>query len=264
MITPNDEDTLSELPQVGAAPLRVVDAGAATTVGLVRSANEDSYGSSGHLFIVADGMGGAAGGALASSLTVHHLLDAAPQNGWISALASVNELVRTDCQQAGYQGAGSTMVAMVVEEHRCVTLAMGDSRIYRCRNGALHQLTSDHNLGNLRREEGLDPSVGDERGKPRALTSYMGNPDTSQRIDVGTVSAQSGDRMLLTTDGVHEQVAPALITELLQRSTCQEAAQSLVEAADEAGGRDNATVFVIELANEFVVAAPQPPGNADA
>jgi len=253
VIGPSDDDTLSELPTVNSTPLRVVDAGVATTTGLVRAANEDHYGSTGHLFVVADGMGGAAGGALASNLTVEHMLDSQPGVGWVTTLSHVNDLVRTGCNEAGFQGAGSTMVAVVVEEQRCVTLAMGDSRIYRFRDGGLQQLTEDHNLGNLRREEGLDPTVGDARGKPRALTSYMGSPDRSQRIDVGTISALNGDRILLTTDGVHEQLPHSLVSEIVTASSCQEAAQGLVDAADAAGGRDNATAFIIELATDFLI-----------
>ena len=136
-------------------------------------------------------MGGAEGGALASQLTVEHLLASSPEDGWITALSLVNSSVRRECKSAGFEAAGSTLVGVVVEEHRCVTLAVGDSRIYRIRDGELQQLTVDHNLGNLRQEEGLDPTVGDARGKPRALTSYIGNPDRAQRLDVGTVSGST-------------------------------------------------------------------------
>lgn len=261
MISPNDEDTLSDLPPVGASPLRVSDSGAATSVGLVRPANEDHFGSIDRLFVVADGMGGAAGGALASQLTVEFLLGADPAEGWIAALSTVNDRVRRQCSAEGFETAGSTVVGLVVEDQRCVTLAMGDSRIYRLRAGGLHQLTTDHNLGNLRLEEGLDPTKGDDRGKPRALTSYVGNPDHSQRIDVGTVSAQGGDRMVLTSDGVHEQVDGKSLVALLSTGSCQEAAEAVVGAADRAGGRDNATAFVIELATEYIIAGD--PSSSD-
>lgn len=249
MITPSDEDTLSELPEVDSARILVADHGAATTVGLVRPANEDHYGSMENLFVVADGMGGAEGGALASQLTVDHLLASSPDDGWIAALAAVNSSVRDECFRAGYGAAGSTVVGVVVEESRCVTLAVGDSRIYRVREGELQQLTTDHNLGNLRREEGLDPTLGDDRGKPRALTSYIGNPDQAQRLDVGTVSARHGDRMLLTTDGVHEALSPAELLRLAMGSSCQESSDAIVAAANAAGGRDNATTMIIELAS---------------
>lgn len=257
MISPNDEDTLSDLPRVDAPQLQVVDFGSATSVGLVRPQNEDYSDHRPDLFVVADGMGGAEGGALASRLTVQHFLAAAPNDGWIAALRGINERVRAECTEAGFGSAGSTVVGLVVEPHRCVTLAMGDSRIYRFRDGQLQQLTVDHNLGNLRKEEGLDPTLGDDRGKPRALTSYVGNPHQSQRIDVGTVSAQPGDRMLLTTDGVHEQLSVEELQICLRSPSCRAAAQAMVTGADNAGGRDNATAMVIEFGGQFEVAGAE-------
>ena len=261
MITPSDDDTLSEFPDVDGACLTVIDQGAATTVGLVRPANEDHFGSSDNLFVVADGMGGAEGGALASQLTVEHLLASSPEDGWITALSLVNSSVRRECKSAGFEAAGSTLVGVVVEEHRCVTLAVGDSRIYRIRDGELQQLTVDHNLGNLRQEEGLDPTVGDTRGKPRALTSYIGNPDRAQRLDVGTVSALHGDRLLLTTDGVHESLSRHELADLSKTGTCQSVADALVDAANEAGGRDNATAVIIELSRDGTISSPEVSSN---
>lgn len=259
MISPNDEDTLANLPRVDAPELQVVDIGAATSVGLVRAQNEDFFGNRNDLFVVADGMGGAEGGALASRLTVEHLLKATPDDGWISALRAMNQRVRAECIEAGFSSAGSTVVGLAIEPRRCVTLAIGDSRIYRFRDRQLQQLTVDHNLGNLRKEEGLDPALGDDRGKPRALIAYVGNPFDSQRIDVGTVSAQPGDRMLLTTDGVHEQLSVEELQICLRAPTCEAAAQAMVARADNAGGRDNATAMVIEFGGQFEVVTEQGP-----
>lgn len=247
MITPNDEDTLTDIPVLDNQRLNVEDSGAASTVGLIRSENEDQFGSIDGFYVVADGMGGTAGGAMASKLTVKHLLAAHDTEGWVSTLTELNTRVRAECDAAGYPSAGSTLAGLIVEDCRCVTLAMGDSRIYRYREGELRQLTTDHNLRTLRAEEGLDPEQTDERGKPRALTSFVGNTDTSQRIDVSTVSIQKGDRLLLTSDGVHEQVEPGVMNQLMELSSCQETAEALVAAADEAGGRDNATAVVISL-----------------
>ncbi len=245
--SPEDEDTLSEGPELAADSLTVDDWGAATTIGLIRAENEDHYGVKEPLFVVADGMGGVAGGATASKLTVEYVLAADPTNGWVSALSTINQRVRTECNEAGFPTAGSTLVGVLVEQHRCVTLSIGDSRICRYRDGQLQQLTTDHNLRTLRSEEGLDPNLTDERGKPRALTSFVGNLDSSQRVDVGTVSAQPGDRLVLTSDGVHEQVDIAEMATLLGLPTCQESAYALIHAADSAGGRDNATAIVLSL-----------------
>lgn len=255
MRTPADDDTLTDIPDFGNERLSVEDSGGASSIGLIRSENEDSFGSIDRFYVVADGMGGTDGGAMASKLTVERSLAAYGSEGWVSALAELNDHVRIECDAAGYPSAGSTLAGLVVEDHRCVTLAMGDSRIYRYREGELRQLTTDHNLRTLRREEGLAPDVTDERGKPRALTSFVGNSDSSQRIDVGTVSVQKGDRLLLTSDGVHEQVDEDVIAQLMELATCQETADALVAAADEAGGRDNATAIVVSVTTEMVEGA---------
>ena len=247
MITPNDEDTLPDFPSLDDHRLAICDSGGATTIGLLRSENEDHFGAIGPLHVVADGMGGTAGGTLASHLTVQHVLEAQYSDGWVTTLRDVNSRVRSECDEAGFPNAGSTLVGLRVEDHRCVTMSVGDSRIYRFRDGMLKQLTCDHNLRTLRKEEGLDPEVTDERGKPRALTSYIGNRDEAQRIDVGTISAQEGDRLLLTSDGVHEQVNTDEMTRFLTLPTCQDVADALTSAADVAGGRDNATAVVIAI-----------------
>lgn len=244
----DDDDTLSEAPVGIRRPLHALDWSARSTVGLVRSSNEDAWGESDdRIFAVADGMGGTAGGARASALAVASFISADPSRGWLRALAEVNATVRLRCDEEGFPQAGTTLVGLVVEAGRCITLSLGDSRIYRLRDGSLRLLTTDHNIRTLRIEEGLDPSGPDARGKPAALTSYIGNTDTTQRADVGTVSARAGDRFLLCSDGVFGQLPDDDIAGLLAEGDCELAATRLVEAADRAGGRDNATALVVEL-----------------
>ena len=247
MISLDEADTLDRFG-TDVTPVRVVDWSARSSQGRVRPRNEDSWGEAhGCVFAVADGMGGATGGQRASTLAVAGLLAADATAGWTTALRLLNDAIGRQCRAEGFPSAGSTLVAVVVDRGRCVTLHIGDSRIYRLRSGELCRLTSDHNLANLRRDEGLDPRVDDGRGGPRALTSYLGNPLPGQRVDVGTVSAEPADRLLLCTDGIHGQMSEPTIGDLLQRGGCQEAADLLVAEADRRGGRDNATALVIEI-----------------
>lgn len=247
-LTPDDEDTVREVPQTDRSPLLVRSWGARSSVGHVRKQNEDSWGESDQrVFVVADGMGGTAGGARASALAVAGMLSANPADGWVNAMIDLSHDVRQRCDAEGLPNAGSTLVALVFDERRCVTLSVGDSRIYRLRDGVLELLTADHNLRNLRAEEGLDPDGADDRGRPGALTSYLGNPDPWQRIDVGTVAGQEDDRLLLCSDGVYGQLTDEDIANLLALPECDEAAQALVTASDNAGGRDNSTALIVEL-----------------
>lgn len=250
-LSPDDEDTIPERPVSGRRTIAVTDWGAATSTGAVRPTNEDAWGRNHHLYVVADGMGGTGGGDLAGRLAVDAMLAEDLRDGPIDIVRKVNGLVRTKTRDLGLPGAGTTLVATLVEPMRLMTINVGDSRIYRYRGSALCLLSTDHNIANLRIEEGLDPDEPDERGRPRALTSYIGNPDPNQRIDVGTVSAENGDRFVLCTDGVHNQVGLELMQRLLARQTCLETAESLVDAADAAGGRDNATALVIEISEVF-------------
>lgn len=247
MTTFDDEITQSFAPNRGTVEVRAW--GAATSTGHIRLENEDSWG---HLartrFALADGMGGTKGGLLAAESSVQGFLDVNPANGWVPELVALNRRVCRICQRAGFTNAGATLIGLEIERHRCVTVHIGDSRIYRLRQNILQLLTADHNLRNLRIEEGLDPEMTDERGTPRALTSWVGAPEEPDRIDVGTLSVQEGDRILLVSDGVSDQLTSMEIESvLIEHSSPEVAAQVLVERSDNAGGKDNATALVADL-----------------
>lgn len=250
-LSPDDEDTIPERPITGRRTIAVTDWGAATSTGFVRPTNEDAWGRNDHLYVVADGMGGTGGGDVAGRMAVDAILAEDLRNGPIDVVRKINDLVRMRTRELGHPDAGTTLVATFVEPRRLTTVNVGDSRIYRYRNSTLCPLSTDHNIGNLRIEEGLAPDEPDDRGRPRALTSYIGNPDPNQRIDVGTVSAQHGDRFVLCTDGVHKQIGIDMMQRLLAGPSCLETAESLVNAADSAGGRDNATALIIEISEVF-------------
>lgn len=249
-LSPDDEDTLRPVRVAGvvaSGPVVASDWSAKSTVGYRRKTNEDTWGSvDDRIFAVADGVGGSAGGSRASTLTIAGLMSADPSDGWVRALADLSGSVRRQCDAEGLPEAASTLVALVVEPDRCILLSVGDSRIYRLRNGELRLLTTDHNMGTQWDEEG-HPRVGADAREAGALTSYIGNIDRAQRIDVGTADTIEGDRFLLCSDGVHDQLSIQQLTEGLAEVDCATAAASLVEASDRAGGRDNATAVVVEF-----------------
>lgn len=249
MTTFDDEVTLSFEHGEIRRTVEVRDWGAATSIGKIRKENEDHWGHvETHRFAVADGMGGTDGGRVASELIIDGFMRLESNSAWVPQLTQLNRSVHERCQALGFPQAGTTLVALVVEAHRCVTVHIGDSRIYRLRDGNLQLLTTDHNIWNLRLEEGLDPSVIDQRGTPRALTSWIGSPEEPDYIDIGTLSVEEGDRLLLVTDGVSEQLTSEDIeTILASEADSTLVAQTLVDRADLAGGKDNSTALVVDL-----------------
>ena len=244
----DDEDTLQM--EAGTAPdIAVTRWAGRSSIGRIRRRNEDAWGElDRRVFAVADGMGGAEGGARASTLAVAGFLTADPSQGWLSALRHLNASINGTCTTEGLPTAGSTLVGLVIDGPRCVTISIGDSRIYRLRNDRFDKLTTDHNVRTLRIEEGLAPNGTDDRGKPAALTSYLGNPVHSQRIDVGTIGAANGDRLLLCSDGVHGQIPDQTLAALVAGpAPLDEVASTILATADNAGGRDNATVVLLDL-----------------
>lgn len=249
MIGFDDEDTQTFIREKQRATVAVADWGVATSLGHRRLENEDYWGNLMlDRFAVADGMGGTSGGMLAAQTTIEEFLAIDSTVGWVPELIQLNSRVVNTCRRDGFAAAGSTLVGLQVEEQRCVTVHIGDSRIYRLRNGILQQVTRDHNLRNLRLDEGLDPEVTDERGTPRALTSWVGAPQEPEQIDVATLSVEAEDRVILVSDGVSDQLSSDQISSITSRSeSCTAAAQLLVDESDNAGGRDNATAIVVEL-----------------
>ncbi len=245
------DDEITQAFDLSALQRRVAvsDWGVATSIGHRRMENEDAWGHDrDHRFAVADGMGGTDGGLLAAEAAVREFLTIDPATGWVPRMVDLNRRVAELCARQGFPYAGSTLVGLEVEPTRCVTVHIGDSRIYRLRDRTLQLLTTDHNLRNLRRDEGLDPEQTDERGAPHALTSWIGSPGEPDRIDIGTLSIETADRVVLVTDGVSGQLSPERIEAIVADGiTCQDAADRLVAESDDAGGRDNSTALVVEL-----------------
>lgn len=227
---------------------------ALTDMGLRRSANQDSGYASERLLIVADGMGGAAAGDLASAETLNVLrrlddtLDgdalAALGQGVKAANARLAALIESD---PSVEGMGTTVEAMLFDGDKFAIAHIGDSRSYRLREGKLAQLSIDHTFVQSLVEEGK-LTAAEAREHPHRsllLRALLGRDDNG--ADLAWLQPQLGDRYLLCSDGLTDMVRDETIEQVLGTGSIEEAAAELVHRALEAGGVDNVTVVIGEL-----------------
>ncbi|NJN10597.1 MAG: Stp1/IreP family PP2C-type Ser/Thr phosphatase [Richelia sp. RM2_1_2] len=229
--------------------------------GLVRSNNQDAYyiDPEGRFFIVADGMGGHAGGEEASRIAImeiqKHLLsnwDSSESSEELlqSALWQANEGILLDQQNHSERAdMGTTVVAVVFRPKESAYVAhVGDSRLYRWRSQLLELITEDHTWVARALKMG-DITTEEARNHPfrHVLSRCLGRDDL-QEVNVQPLDVKSGDRLLLCSDGLTEELVDEKIAYYLQESTTiEEAARSLIEGAKERGGRDNITVAIVQL-----------------
>ena len=234
---------------------QVVGWGGLSSIGLVRSRNEDRYGRSGALFVVADGIGGVPGGAEAASTAVEEVLRrgslivvGASLEVWSAMIRSLSEAVCDTMSERGCAGAGTTLTLASVEPDRVVAAHVGDSRLYTLVAGELRQRTVDHNLRTELTSLGLDRNEAKRRSlRLDALISFIGCADPDLRVDTFSWRPASGARLLLCTDGVHGALTEAEIAGVVAALPPSDAARQLTRLAELAGGRDNATAVVVEL-----------------
>lgn len=228
-----------------------VDVGAATHTGCVRSSNEDDYLvlmphdtellGAGRLLALADGMGGAAGGAEASRAAIRAASQSflqpgsgggdpkgRMQEGFERACARVFEISR---QSPSLRGMGTTLTILNFSGDRAILGHVGDSRCYRLRGGELEQLTEDHAVS----------------GQENRLTRCIGGGRPEERADVTELEVRRGDCFLLATDGLWDFVPQPEIQRLMADSSAQAAADELVWLANENGGPDNSTAVVLRV-----------------
>ncbi|MGJ9413928.1 PP2C family protein-serine/threonine phosphatase [Aeromicrobium sp. CF4.19] len=228
---------------------------ALTDVGLRRSTNQDSGYASGRLIAVADGMGGAAAGDLASAEAMNiireldrDLPDIDPMDALGRAVTHANarlgELVRHD---PSVEGMGTTLEAMLWDGERFATAHIGDSRAYLLRDGELRQVSADHTFVQSLVDEGkITPAEARVHPHRSLLLRVMLGRDDNE-ADFDWVEGQEGDRFLLCSDGLSDMVDHATMEALLGSETIDLAATELVRHALEAGGYDNVTVVIGEL-----------------
>jgi len=244
----------------------VLRSGSASDVGLVRSSNQDLALEADTLFAVADGMGGHAGGEVASRLAIDALQVEFGRHPSPSGLAGAVEFANGAVWQRGLdstelRGMGTTLtaVALVAEGDRdlLVLVNVGDSRSYRYHDGELAQITRDHSLAEemvLRGE--LSPAEATVHPHRHILTRALGvSPDVD--VDVWQILPVRGDRFLLCSDGLTNELGDSQIAEVLSRiASPQDAADTLVQAARIHGGSDNITAVVLD-----VVVGEEPDGS---
>jgi len=235
--------------------------GGATDVGRVRSNNQDQFVARDDvgLWAVADGMGGHRGGEVASEIAcdmVARSFDRHTIDGLVEAIEQANNAVfRAGASDPDLTGMGTTIVALAVVEHdddELLAIAnVGDSRGYRWSEGELDQLTTDHSLvADLVREGSLSPDEAAVHPQRNILTRVLGVYDDVP-VDAFAVEPRHGDRYLLCSDGLFNEVPEDDIAAVLRRvPDPADAADELVRQAREAGGRDNITVVVVDVVDD--------------
>ena len=235
--------------------MRVADQGSRTDTGHQRNANEDSYFARAPVFVVADGMGGARAGEVASKAAADAFEGSLPggppevvlRETIEAANREIHELARSDSSRAGM---GTTLTAAIIdpESEEVVIGHVGDSRAYRLRHGRLEQLTRDHSLvEEMRRKGQLTDEQASDHPQRSIITRALG-PEPDVEVDLQTVPARPGDVFLLCSDGLTTMIDDSRITRILEGATSMDAAvRSLVAEANRAGGRDNITAVAFRL-----------------
>jgi protein phosphatase len=226
-----------------------------TDPGRKRRRNEDAFVLAPPLFAIADGMGGAQAGEVASKLAAAALEES--DHGQLRGEDGVAELIQEANRRVherstadpSTSGMGTTMTVALVENGNVVIGHVGDSRAYRVRDGHLEQLTEDHSLVNELLKSGkLSPEEAEVHPQRSVITRAVGtDPDVD--VDTFTVAAEEGDVFLLCSDGLTDMVSDTAIRDLVQehRSDLERAARALVDAANSGGGEDNITVVAFEI-----------------
>lgn len=247
-----DDETLDladPLPASADGGVSVGSWAAKSDLGLRRTENQDRWSASGAVFVVADGMGGLGGGALAASTTcstIEALIGPHPvERPWQDLLVEVDEVVRAVGSEAGLATLGSTVAILDFADSCCTYATAGDSRVYRLRGGVLTRLSSDHSLRQHLVANGVNPADG--HSPTSGLTSFIGCGPERLTVGLGRVGLRAGDRFALTSDGIHGQIADSLLCELIEIGSCQDAVDALIDASISAGGRDNATAIIVEV-----------------
>ena len=231
-----------------------------TDPGLIRTVNQDDYhiDPDGRFFIVADGMGGHAGGQEASKLATE-AIQAHLDEHWQSQVASeelieqafykANQSILQDQQNHPERpDMGTTAVVFMFRQGQSWCAHVGDSRLYRLRSSTLEQITEDHTwVARAMKAGDLTPEQARTHQWRHVLSQCLGRKDL-QQVDVQMMDVQPGDRLLLCTDGLTEELSDTLISSYIQpRLDGEEAAAMLIESAKEKGGRDNITVVIVEV-----------------
>jgi protein phosphatase len=243
----------NEVIRADAAELGVVEHASMSDVGREREGNEDSFLESPPLFVVADGMGGAEAGEVASQTVVAVFEDAVEAGDLPDSLEATvqtaNGRIHAMAQEdSSKEGMGCTTTASYAAGGRLTTAHVGDSRLYRLRDGSLEQLTDDHSLvGGLVRLGQLTPEEAEHHPQRSVILRAVGVEPTVE-VDILHHELEPDDIYLACSDGLTGMVRDEVITETLGMfPSLAEAAEMLIELANAAGGRDNITVALFRI-----------------
>jgi protein phosphatase len=237
----------------------VIEAAALTDTGRVRSRNEDSFGYclDAGVFVVCDGMGGAAAGEIASRLATDALLErlcSQPEKtigdrrrSLEAAIAAANRAVYSRAtSDASLNGMGTTLVATIILDSHAIIGHVGDSRCYLYRAGRLTRQTNDHSLIDEQVRLGaLTPEEAERSPLKNVITRAIGTQKTVE-AEIRELDLQPGDILLLCSDGLTREVPEEKIAAILNGSGAIESlCEQLIHAANEAGSRDNVTAVLV-------------------
>src|SRR5215212_4345503 len=209
--TPSGSATANTATRSSRVALRIVEQAGRTDVGRQRSANEDSLVVRPPLFAVADGMGGARAGEVASAVAVE--------------------------ADEARRGMGTTLTLAKLHGDEVSLAHVGDSRAYRLRAGELEQLTRDHSLvAELERSGQITPEAAEHHPQRSIITRALG-PEPDVEVDTYTLAGRAGDLFLICSDGLTSMIADDEVTSILRGSdNLEEAAEALIRAANQSGG----------------------------
>ena len=243
---------------------------ASSHIGRVRASNQDSGYAGTHLFLVADGMGGHAGGDVASSLATQAVtavaderfesVEIAQQRLVESVKNSAAELIEAVREHPDLAGMGTTVSALLRHNNQVVIAHIGDSRIYRLRGGVLEQITTDHTFVQKLVETGrITPEEALVHPRRNVLMRVLGDVAGSVDVDTSILDTEPGDRWMLCSDGLCGYAAENAIANVLTTEPdAAKAASKLINLALERGAPDNVTVVIAGVNETNMSAAAKP------
>jgi serine/threonine protein phosphatase PrpC len=234
--------------------LRAAEATCKTDTGRQRRDNEDAAYARAPVFVVADGMGGAQAGEVASRLAIEAFERGLPDDGSPEERLATrvreanNQIYERSRADRGRAGMGTTLTAAYVDDAHVAIAHVGDSRAYLFRDGTLQRLTQDHSLvDELVRRGKLTEEQAAEQPQRSIITRALG-PEPDVEVDTWTYPARAGDVILLCSDGLTSMISEERVREILESEhNLDAAADALINEANEAGGRDNITVVLFRL-----------------
>jgi protein phosphatase len=253
-----EDGAVNDPGPIGSKPnARVVERSSESDPGLKRATNQDRVYGEAPLFVVADGMGGHAGGEVAAAIAVDTFRERAslcrqsePSEALHTLVTDANARIwKRGQEQSELSGMGTTVTAALVHDDAVTLAHVGDSRAYRLRGGALEQLTEDHSyVAELVRLGALTPEEAERHPHRSRVSRALGIAEDVEP-DITTHVAEDGDIYILCSDGLSKMISDDLLRETIVTEPRLEAAtEKLIALANQRGGEDNITVCLFRLA----------------